>query len=246
MKAVIMAAGLGSRLLPHTDIQPKCLLTVHGQSILDYQLKALELCGIKDIAIIIGHCQQAIINHIKDKQKNITIIYNDIYKETNSAYSAWLARDYVADSKDGFILINSDLIFHADMLKFLLNHPAPDGIMVQKLSNLDSDMVKIEMKDDHIIAMHKKMAPERIAAEAIGPIKFSAAGAKKIMEIFGNFIKNGELNHWVFYDLSEFASQHPLTAIENPGFIWAEIDTPEDLELAHKVISQDFSQADTK
>jgi choline kinase len=191
MKAVIMAGGRGNRLLPHTDIKPKCLLPVHGQSILDYQLKALELCGITDIAIITRHCYQTIIDHVKGKKKNITIIHNNAYKETNSSYGAWLARDYVADSKDGFILINSDLIFQVEMLQLLIDHPKSDGIIVQKSSNLNSDMVKIEMQGGRIIAMHKQLPLERIHAEAIGPIKLFFLAAPKVWEL----VKWGKLNN---------------------------------------------------
>lgn len=244
MKAVILAGGQGRRLLPHTLYKPKCLLNVHGQAILDYQLAALDFCKIKEVAIVTGFCHQTIIDHLEKKGVAVQIIHNADYEQTNNAYGIWLARDYLADSPDGFILINSDLIFRPAMLKFLINHAEPDGMIIQKKIDPMGDMVKIAMQGDKITAMSKQIPPDQAVAEAISPVKFSQAGGKAFLDFIGSFIEKGELNHWFFYMLGDFALKHRFAGIENPGFTWAEIDTPEDLELAQSIIPPDFIKAD--
>src|SRR5687768_7452561 len=64
MRAVILAAGLGSRMLPHTESRPKCLLKIGGHSILEYQLAALRQCGISDVVIVLGHQGDKIRAHL--------------------------------------------------------------------------------------------------------------------------------------------------------------------------------------
>jgi len=244
MKAVILAGGQGKRLLPYTLDKPKCLLSVHGQTILDYQLAALDFCKIKEVAIVTGFCHLAIIEHLQKKGISVEIIHNHKYEETNNAYGIWLARDYVSKSPDGFLLINSDLIFRPAMLKFLINHAEPDGIIIQKKFDPKGDMVKIAMEGDNIVAMSKQVPPEQAVAEAIGPVKFSQKGGNNFLDFIGSFIAKGEFNHWFFYMLGDFARQHHFVGIENPGFVWAEIDTPEDLNLAKDIIPERFINID--
>ncbi len=240
MKAVILAGGQGKRLLPYTLTKPKCLLSVQGRTILDYQLAALESCRIKEVAVVTGFCHETVIDHLAKKGLPIKIIHNANYQETNNAYGLWLARDYLADSLDGFVVINADLIFSSAMLEFLISHVDPDGMIIKKNPDPSSDMVKIAMSGSKIIAMSKDIPLGQATAEAIGPVKFSQLGGKAFMDFIGSFISRGELNHWLFYMLGDFGRQYQFSGIENPGFIWAEIDTPEDLKLASDLIPADF------
>ncbi|MFA6466931.1 MAG: phosphocholine cytidylyltransferase family protein [Patescibacteria group bacterium] len=240
MKAVIIAGGQGKRLLPLTLEKPKCLVEVHNKPILDYQLAVLKNCGIKDIAIITGYKSDMIENHVRDMGIDVTIIENKDYATTNNAYGIWTARDYVADSRDGFLLINSDLIFSTEMLKFLIEHQEADTIVIEKTSNPESDMVKIKMEGDNIVQMSKDIPPEETVGEAVGPVKFSAEGGKRFMDFIGSFIAKGELNHWFFYMLGDYSRDNHFAGIDNPDYVWAEIDTPEDLDLAHQLIAKDF------
>lgn len=240
MKAVIIAGGKGSRLLPYTANKPKCLVEVHKRAILDYQFSALRDSGIQDVAIVTGYYHQSIVDYCDRKNIKITIIHNKDFETTNNAYGIWLARDYVADSKDGFLLINADLIFSSDTLKFLIEHKEKDGIIIEPTSNPESDMVKIKMENGKIVAMSKDILPAETVAEAVGPVKFSQAGGQAFMDFIGSFIKKGELNHWFFYMLGDFARERWFAGLKNPGFIWAEIDTPEDLKIAHDLIPKDF------
>lgn len=240
MKVVIIAGGQGKRLLPITKDIPKCLVKVHDKTILDYQLAALDYCGINDIAVITGYRDDLVRKHLVDKGVKATILHNHDYETTNNAYGIWLARDYVADSQDGFLLINADLIFPPMMLEFLIKHKEPDGIVIETTSDPASDQVKIKMEGDNIVAMSKEIPPEDTVGEAVGPVKFSAKGGQAFMDFIGSFITKGELNHWFFYMLGDFARERWFAGIVNPGFTWAEIDTPKDLEEAYKIISKDF------
>lgn len=238
MKAIILAAGSGSRLLPITKELPKCLIKVSDRCILDYQIEALHELGITDIAIITGYLNKKIEAHL-NKHK-ITFIHNADYLTTNNAYSLWLARDFIKDDTEGFVVMNSDLIFQSSMLQALLSAPISDGIVVEKNVNPDSDMVKITMDGNRICYMNKKIAHDSAHAEAVGPVKFSQTGGKKFMEHIEKDIINGNKTNWFFYTISDYAQNNPFFGFTNPGFLWAEVDTSEDLELARKIIPKKF------
>ena len=190
MRAVILAAGLGSRLLPHTETRPKCLLKVGGRTILEYQLAALRQCGITDVVLVVGYQQEKIRAHL---DVPVTYVENTEYASTGSSYSLWLTRELI---RDGFIYVNSDLIFHPRMLSALLESPAPDAIVIDRHVNLTGDMQKAAMDGDRILRMNKTMVAEEAAAEVVGPAKFSANGARRIVSYLDEVIAGGDRSRW--------------------------------------------------
>ena len=65
MKAIILAAGLGHRLLPLTEDKPKCLIEFSGKTLLDRLLKTFKICGVNDIVLVTGHKSKKIENTVK-------------------------------------------------------------------------------------------------------------------------------------------------------------------------------------
>ena len=91
MKAIIVAAGLGSRLKHLTQDTPKCLLKFGGKPIMGYQLTSLLENGIKDLVIVIGYkghlIKEFIQNHPTFKDLNVTFVENPDYATTSTGYS---------------------------------------------------------------------------------------------------------------------------------------------------------------
>jgi len=230
MKAVILAAGVGSRLLPETEMMPKCLLTVEGKSILEHQLDALNECGVNDIIIVIGYKGDMIKQLIGDRAKYIE---SKEYESTNSSYSLWLARE---ELKDGFIYLNADLVFHPALLKKLLDAKESDAIIFSNKIRKDSDMFKLSMNGNKIHHMDKNLDIEEAKGEAIGPVKISEKGASIVFNKLDNLIKSGDKNNWVYPIFSQMSKEHDFFGIECGDLPWQEIDTPEDLKSARAKI----------
>lgn len=93
-KAVILAAGFGSRMMPATAERPKPMVKVNGVRIIDTLLDALVAVGIKDITIVRGYKKEC-FNEILDKYPFLKLIDNDIYDKTNNISSAMLALDEI-------------------------------------------------------------------------------------------------------------------------------------------------------
>lgn len=234
MKAVILAAGLGSRMLPHTESRPKCLLKIGGHSILEYQLTALRHCGISDVVIVLGHQGHRIREHLNVRA---TFIENPEYATTGSSYSLWLTRELI---QDGFVYINSDLVFHPRMLEALLASPHPNAIIVDRTVNLAGDMQKAEMDGERILRMSKNMPAQLAAAEVVGPAKFSAEGARRIVDYLDRLVAQGERSRWAYEAFGEVARDQAIMGVDNPGCIWAEVDTPADLIEASQRIPSHY------
>ena len=96
---VILAAGIGKRLLPYTTDIPKCLVEVNNKAIIENILDSLLNYKekVEAVHIVLGYKKEEIIERLKGKYKELKINYieNDIYRETNNIYSLWLSGKYI-------------------------------------------------------------------------------------------------------------------------------------------------------
>jgi L-glutamine-phosphate cytidylyltransferase len=235
MKALILAAGPGSRLLPLTLERPKCLVTIAGHAILDYQLAALFDAGIHEIGIVVGYLPELIRSHIAPVRSRVTFIENPDYASTSSSYSLWLARDFI---RDGFVHLNSDLIFDPRLLRTLLKSPDANAVIVDRRIDPQSDMMKAQMDGRRILDMSKRLEPRLAAAEVVGPAKFDAAGARRIAAYLDDRIAEGHRNHWAYDVFGTLARELDFCGVDNPDCFWAEVDTSQDARRATDLIPE--------
>lgn len=134
MQAIMLAAGKGSRLGKYTKNNTKCMLEVHGKTLLERAIDALLLAGIKDFIIVLGYKGENVKKYIREKEldKKINIIYvdNDVYDTTNNIYSLYLAKDYLI--KDDTILLESDLIYDVSIVKKLVDSKHDSAAVIAK------------------------------------------------------------------------------------------------------------------
>lgn len=122
--AILLAAGLGSRLGSETKQLPKCLLKVNGREILDYILESLYQAEISNLIIVTGHAQEKLnefVNSRKISYPNLAIksIHNPIYDSTNNIYSLKIALD-ICDKTNDVIILESDVWINVDIAKDFL------------------------------------------------------------------------------------------------------------------------------
>lgn len=106
-RAILLAAGFGSRMRPVTLNTPKPLVRVHGKRIIDSILDALTMAGIDEVYVVCGYLAEQ-FSVLKDKYPNITILNNTLYNETNNISSAYLVRDKF---KSAYVM-EADLLIH--------------------------------------------------------------------------------------------------------------------------------------
>lgn len=110
-RAIIMAAGIGKRLQPLTFHTPKPLVRVNGERIIDTVISALQINGITEIYIVVGHLKEQFYEWAKDKP--IKLIVNPYYEHSNNISSLYVARDYL---KDCIVLDGDQIIYNEAVL----------------------------------------------------------------------------------------------------------------------------------
>jgi choline kinase len=126
--ALLLAAGLGSRLAPLTDAVPKCLVSMSGVPILERLVRSLDSHGFERLVMVTGYKAEAIRDYLGESFGGIAIEYivSPLFETTNNIYSLWLARHLVDEP---FLLVESDLVFDEHLLAPLLQ---PERIAVSR------------------------------------------------------------------------------------------------------------------
>src|ERR1051325_7127491 len=230
MKAIILAAGKGTRLNGQ-DLKPKCLFEVGGQTLLARQVEALREAGINDIVIVLGFEAERIRRLY---EHTASFVINSRFEETSSLYSLWLARDHL---RDGFVVLNCDVLFHPELLTKLVSSPFDDALLVDLAnSQLGDEEMKVKISDGLVVDIRKDMDPAEADGENVGMVKFSPEGAKRLVDEMDSLIARGHERDWAPRAFCEFASRFPLHAISTDNYPWIEIDFPEDYRKAQEEV----------
>lgn len=115
MRAILLAAGMGTRLRPLTLETPKPLIKINGESMIERQIKFLKEIGINEIIVVTGYLKEK-FNFLKQKY-GVNIIYNDKYDVYNNLYTMYLVKDYLKDS----YVIEGDIYLKRNFLKKNMN-----------------------------------------------------------------------------------------------------------------------------
>jgi choline kinase len=239
MKAVILAAGRGTRIRSVHGEHPKCLIEVESTTILDHQLDALSMVGINDVAIVVGYEKEQIIAHVNARKlltQRIRFIDNPAFAITNNIYSLWLAVDWLRG--DNFIVLNADVIFDREILHLAVRPQAPISMVVDPLWR--DETMKVIIADDHVIRMSKKLSREEFSSTYIGITVFSKSTQDRFFEKMNALITAGRVNEFFNVAVQELANEGVRVGYTSTdGLPWAEIDDPVDLTFAqHNVFPQ--------
>jgi choline kinase len=233
MKAIILAAGKGTRL-NGLDLKPKCLFEVGGETLLERQVATLRELQINDIVIVLGFEAERIRRLY---EHTASFVINSRFEETSSLYSLWLAREHLLD---GFVVLNCDVLFHPQLLARLLSSPCDDALLVDLVdkhnNHLGDEEMKVKISDGLVVDIRKDMDPAEADGENVGIVKFSANGARRLVEEMDRLISRGQLKDWAPRAFREFATRFPLHAISTAEYPWIEIDFPEDYRRAKEEV----------
>lgn len=236
MNALILAAGVGSRLAPLTDHMPKSLVEVNGTPILMKQIENLNACGITDITVVSGYLSHVLASAVGGKYPEITVLESVDYAITNNMYSAYLAKEAMAGHD--FIMMNADVFFDASVIRALLDCPHPNAIVVDVGRYMEESM-KVMERNGKLTAIAKTIPPAQALGCSIDVYKFSPAAADAFFAKCGEYIEaNNDRKQWSEVALNDILPDADFYACPLDGR-WMEIDNREDLIAAEKLFASD-------
>jgi choline kinase len=236
MKAVVLSAGQGKRLLPLTEDSPKCLLSVRGdEPILGWQLAALARAGIERAVVVLGFGAERVeawldANPVPGLACETLI--NPFYGSSDNLISCWLARGAMSED---FLLLNGDTLFEDGVLARVLDSPpAPITLAVDRKHRYDDDDMKVSLdRRGRLLAIGKSMPPAMIGGESIGLLAFRGSGPKQFASALDEAVRRpAALRQWYLSVIDSIAQSTAVETASVRGLWWREIDSPSDLEGA--------------
>jgi phosphoenolpyruvate phosphomutase len=240
MKAIILAAGSGTRLGHYTKEIPKALVDINGKSIIERQIELFKKNGITEIFVVRGYKKE------KFCLEGITFIDNEDFANTNQLASLVLAQNRISGNA---LILYGDLLFEQSILDQILMSNSDISVTIdlkwkehcyENRNNQFPAMAEIENDKVVHISENKSLIRKKLCGEFFGIIKLSSEGSKILTDI----IEKAKHNKGKFHDSDSFVMGKIPDIIEEiielgfvvkPIFVngkWFEVDTILDLEKA--------------
>jgi len=235
MKAILLAAGQGTRIRSAHGVCPKCLIRFDhtGWTILDQQIEALFQADVEDIGIVVGYEKDQIMGHVMSNYRRFRdrfqFIENPAFAETNNICSLWMARAWLKGS--GFAVLNADVAFDERILPPALSSSAPITMIVDPAWR--DETMKVVIAGGRIVRMSKQISRDDFSATYVGITVVHAAATGRLFSRIEELICGGERQVFFNAAVQRLADEGLYVAYsETGGLPWAEIDDPGDLSFA--------------
>ena len=231
--AVILAAGVGTRLGADGAERPKGFITLGEKPIIEESVARLRAVGIGTVVIVTGHLSERYEELARRHSDVIATVHNERYADSGSMYSLYLARSEFAGP---FLLLESDLIYEPRALTTLLDGPE-DAILLSGNTGA-GDEVYVETRDGLLVNMSKQK--EELAAEPAGELVGLTRISPQLFEVMLDHSAQAfRRTLKVDYEtdaLVAAARSHPIHCPVVDDLVWAEIDDAAQMRRARSLV----------
>ena len=239
-EAVLLVAGVGSRLQPLTNERPKCLFEVGGMPLLKRLLFQLQHVGIERAVLATGHLHEVLMREVErwDLELDIEARKTETYETENNAVSLGVAMDGL-DSRR-FLLCDGDiLIRRVQMLESVAKSPQEHVLAMMRFDGLGDEEMKLVVDDGRIEDLGKDIDGDRADGESLGIQKIGPSAFLPLAERLDG-LEPREREELYYEDVfSELIDRDvKFHACDLPPGGWTEIDTPAELEGAREMAAR--------
>lgn len=240
MKAIILAAGMGTRLESVTGGMPKCLVKVGGLPLMDRLIERIGQAGIKELILVTGHRAEELRQHVSTIDhplaKAAVFVHNERYADMGNFYSLLVAEDAVRG--DDFIKIDGDVLMDTEILPKVMAATGPAVLAVDRREGMGAEEMKVRLDaEGHIIELNKRMDPAQAAGEYIGVDRVDSEITGAVFEMLRKLIETGETDEYyerAYERLMQSGTRYVVADVT--GCKWTEIDDDEDLRRAEQML----------
>jgi len=236
MKAIILDSGIGKRMKPFTDENPKCFARIKGKTILEHQIENLVKSNIKNIIITTGAFEDKIKKLVSEKFPflNVKYVRNPKYDSTNYIYSLWLAKEMIDDE---VVLLHGDAIFERKVFEKLLKSECESCVLVNNKMEVPKKDFKARVENGVITKIGVNVFGQN--AFFMPPVyKISKDDFKSWLKEMGDFIEKGRLNDYAEEAFNEMKEQFKLYPVYYGDELCMEVDDFEDLKIAEERLKE--------
>ncbi len=234
MKAIIMAAGVGSRLLEINNGRPKCLISTGKETLISRMVRLLRQRNVNDITVITGYMSYLVHQNLGEK---VRYFDNPFYRVTNSIASLWLARELLTED---VILMNADLFLEENILDVALSQ-RKDVVMLSDSTRIETADFRFGVDGDRVVKTGNKLTNDETDCEYVGVVRIDANFIDQFKNHLEYLLSKGDFNNWwegVLYSLIEQGMDIYHTDIK--GTLWTEVDDHNDYKRLTSWLSKKY------
>ncbi len=239
MRAIILAAGQGTRLAPLTNEKPKALVRVAGKPILQHQIDAYLSAGIaeRDIYVVAGYQSQKIDFFLNEKYKKVRIVQNTDYAHTNNMYSLWLSLSELSKGeKTDCLVSNGDCVYENSTVKAFAGNKR-SNLVACKVGYFDNEAMKITVSEEGRVTDISKELDRSSFGISMDLFKISVPAQHKLVGIMENYFACYGKKDWNEKAFPELFRECRFEPFEVKNSAWCEIDNLADLGEADRLFS---------
>jgi L-glutamine-phosphate cytidylyltransferase len=237
MKAIILSAGQGKRLLPLTAERPKCAVPIHGRSMIEWQIDEIAKCGVEDICVVLGYGADKVEKLLDERYGPgyVRTLFNPFHTVSDNLGTCWVVR---AEMTENFVLLNGDTLFRAPVLERLLgSEPHPVTVTIDRKAYYDRDDMKVILDGERLVRIGKDLPLDQVRAESIGMLLFRGEGPGLFRRGVEEALRSTTgLKRWYLSVIDELAQRMVVRTCCIEGLAWGEVDCPDDLNRAEDVV----------
>lgn len=241
MRAIIAAAGVGSRLFGDDQTQsPKSLIEFEGKTLLARHVETLMGLGIEALTLVVGYRKDEVAAEASARAGDdfLSVIYNPMYRG-GSLISLWHARETLR-ADGGTLFMDADTLYDPALLRRLIDSPIPSAFAFDQHLDEGEDPVRICLRDGIIADFGKQIVGQFDAiGEWPGFMKVSTDTGNKLADSLERHIEAGHLSapyEDAMRDVIQGEPTGTFGIVDISDLSWIEIDFPDDLTRAREEI----------
>jgi choline kinase len=235
MKAIILAAGIGKRFKEITDHRPKCLIEIHGKTLLERTLNALGAAGVGEAIVVIGYRGGMIQQHIGSCCGSVQVRYiNNPQYAKGAILSLWSARE---EFNDDIIIMDADVLFPVALISRLVRSSHANCFLLDGGSENTGEEQMLLTRGGRVLSIVRGGSGDfDVIGESVGFLKVSRTDAPLLRSILEDFVTQGRdtIEHEEAFPV--FLAQRVVGFERVDDLPWIEIDFPTDLEQAEREV----------
>ena len=238
MKAMIFAAGLGTRFKPLTDKHPKALALVNGKSLLQHNIEYLQLYGISDVVVNVHHFANQIIEAVeKNRGWGSNIMISDESSELLETGGGLLKAKNLLQDGEPFITLNADFLTDLDIKNLVVYHKNKNALISFGITNRKTSRYFLFDEDNRLCGWRNTNTGEEKISIPKQDLKEMAYSCVVIFqpEIFELIPQRGKFSLVETY--LSLAATHPIYGYDHSGDKLVDVGKPESVAIAEKLFS---------
>ena len=231
MTAIILAAGVGKRLLAASGGRPKCLIEIGGKSLLTRLIDGLAATGVRDVVVVTGFGADAIEVAVGRAASGVRCVPNPRFRE-GAILSLWAAREWLSGP---VVVMDADVLCAPAMLERLIHSPEPNCFLLDGSVQVTGEEQMLLVSGGRVRDIVRGGAPGyELSGESVGFLKLSGDAARVLRDLLAERVARGEtgIEHEEVYP--DLLARVPVGFERVDGMPWTEIDFPEDIERAER------------